>query len=288
MNPEEEMTLQSLALNIRKDVVRMIGVAHSGRLDSSLSVVDILTYLYWKELEVFPKEPFNEARDRFVLSKALGAPALYATLAHRGFFPREELWNYGRLGAMLQSAPQIKRTPGVDAPGGSLGMGLGIAGGMALGLRMKGSACRVFCLLGDGEIQEGVVWESILSISTRKLDQVIAIVDADDYRDAGPLSPVKNIEMLREKFESFGWEVHDTDGHSFPALERTFSSLERGNEKPKVILARTRSGKGISFVEKMQESRDEPMEGDSLSGDDIERALAELEERARILEDYHG
>ena len=273
MKPERREDLERIALELRKDVVRMIGVARSGRLDSALSLVDLLAYLYWEVLEVDPRSPRDPRRDRFLLSKGRGCPALYAALARRGFFPREELWSFRRLGALLQGYPEVGRAPGVEAPGGSMGMGLGLAVGLSLALRLDGLPSRVFCLLGDGELQEGAVWEAVLSASVRRLGRLVALVEANEHHEEGPWKAMKGIEPIRRKFEAFGWEVLDADGHDLNSLEETFARLDYEAPVPKALLLRTQMGKGVSFVEEgVPEER-------GISRDDVDRALSELEIR---------
>jgi len=273
MRTERESRLREIATEVRKDVVRMLGVARSGRLASCLCLVDLLVFLYEEVLRVYPREPSHPERDRLVLSKGRGAPALYAVLARMGFFEREELWHFRRLGALLQAEPEFRRTPGVDAPGGALGMGLGIAEGMALALRMDNRPARVFCILGDGEAQEGAVWEAALSASIRGLSRLWGVVDANGAEEEGAWGAAKRIEALRDKFSAFGFAVREADGHDFASLRAAF--LEPWEtERPRAILARTRSGQGVTLAE-MGERRDE----DPLSRDEVDRALQGLEER---------
>jgi len=251
MKTAERRELEGLALEVRKDIVRMTGVARSGNIGSSLSLVDILVYLYWKVLRIRPEEPHWPARDRVVLSKSHACPALYAVLANRGFFDRSELWNFRRLGAMLQGHPEMVRTPGVDAPGGSVGMGIGIANGLMLASGFDGLDSRVFCILGDGELQEGSIWESAMKTPDLGSGKIIALVDMNGMQMDGPVKDIRNIEPLREKFESFRWTVVEADGHDFDDLEGAFAlALKRADESPSVILARTVPGKGFSLAEK--------------------------------------
>jgi transketolase len=272
MKRERLGELCRFALEVRKDLIRMVGLARSGRISSSLSLVDLLVYLYEEVLRVSPKDPAWGDRDRLVLGKGLGAPSLYAVLARKGYFDREELWHYRRLGALLQAYPEIHRTPGVDAPGGALGTGLGIAGGIALALRLDGRAARSFCVLGDGEVQEGAIWEAALSVSVRKLSNLVVLVDVNGT-GTGPWAEVKRVEPLADKFAAFGFRVYRAEGHDFESLEEAFSGAGREGEGPAAILARTRSGRGVSFLE----SGVRP-EADPLSREEIDQALQELEE----------
>ena len=271
MNDARKIELESLALEVRKDVVRMVGVARSYGLASALTVVDLLVYLYWEQMKISLEDRRRRERDRLVLSKGSATSALYACLARLGFFSREELWSYRRLGAMLQGYPDI-RTPGVDAPGGAHGGGIGIASGICLALRLDNLNPRVYCVMGDGELQEGVVWESLFAASSHNLGNLVLLVDANGHTDKGPLAGLKETGALAEKFEAFGWFVTDTDGHDFASLENAFANLENGGEKPKVVLARTCTGSGISFLEQGKLENTRP-----LSSDDMEKALTLLE-----------
>jgi transketolase len=275
--PENEVkVLEEAAASIRKDVVRMIGVARSGHLASSLSIVEIMAWLYWKVLNIRPEDPNWEERDRVVLSKGHGCPALYSALANRGFFTRDELWNYRRLGAMLQGHPWVSRTPGIDASSGSLGMGLGISNGLALGMRLKGFQGRVYCITGDGELQEGAIWESAMTSSHYKLDNVVMIIDRNDMQMEGSVEKVMSIEPLEAKLQSFGWEVCMADGHDFPSLDNALSLRVSG--KPLAIIAKTIIGKGVSFLEGRQH---EPSV--VLTRDLVDKALRELDSGGLLL-----
>lgn len=274
MRSTERKELENLALEVRKDTVRMIGVARSGNVCSSLSVVDILVYLYWRVLRIRPDEPHWPARDRVVLSKSHASPALYAILANRGFFDRNELWNFRRLGSMLQGHPEVTRTPGIDAPGGSVGMGIGIANGILLAARFDGLDSRVFCIMGDGELQEGSVWESAMKTPDLGSGRMIVLVDMNGMQTNGPVRNIRNIEPVREKFESFRWKVVEADGHDFDDLERAFSlALRTADDNPCAVLARTVPGKGFSLAEKgLLGYPSSPMDRSSM-----EQALREME-----------
>lgn len=253
MDISERRNLERKAVEARKDVVRMTGVERSGYLAASLSVVDILVFLYWKEMNIRPAEPLWHGRDRFVPGKPHACPALYSVLANRGFFDRKELWNFRRLGSMLQGYPETPRTPGIDASGGSLGMSLGISNGMALALRLDGSEQRVFCLMGDVELQEGSVWESVMQTANLGLDKVTVIVDMNSSGMHQGEDSVKEIEPVRNRFESFGWRVEETDGHDMDGLESAFAGTLAKNSTegiPCAVLAHTIPGKGFSLAEK--------------------------------------
>ena len=275
MEDGRQSELEGLATEIRKDVVRMTGVARSYGLASALAVVDIFVYLYWEYMKVYPKERNRRDRDRLVLSKGSAAPALYACLSRLGYFSREELWSYSRLGAMLHGYPDI-RTPGVDAPGGAYGGGLGIASGICMALKMDNIDSKVFCVLGDGELQEGVVWESLFSAASRELSRLVLVVDANGHDESGSQIGLKNVEMLKVKLEAFGWFVCDADGHDFLSIERAFASFDCDDPRPKAVLAKTRAGRGVSFLQ-----NDIDRASDLLSGDDIDHALSLLESRTR-------
>jgi transketolase len=250
----------------------MIGVARSGHLASSLSIVDLLVWLYWEVLSLRTDEPSWEDRDRFVLGKGHGCPALYAVLANRSFFPREELWSYRRLGAMLQGFPEVRRTPGVDAPGGSLGQGLGLANGLALALRDRASVPSVFCLVGDGELQEGAFWESAMTSAHFSLDSLLLLVDRDGRQMEGATEDIMSLEPVRDKFLAFGWAVEECDGHDFASMREARARLGSRRGKPGCIVANTVLGKGVSFLE------NDPSGGRMVLGrDSMDKALRELE-----------
>ncbi|WP_274374549.1 MULTISPECIES: transketolase [Synergistales] len=267
MNGEMLKALRARAVDVRKDVVRMVGMAKSGHLASSLSLVDLLVYLYERELRLRAAEPQWPERDRFILSKRNGAPALYTVLAHGGFFPREELWNFRSLGAILQHRPEWRRTPGIDGPSGSPGLGLGLAGGLALGLVKKGCASRVFCLLGDSELETGTVWASIAMASRFALANLVALVDCN----------VAEGERLQTRageraFQAFGWTVAHVDGHSFADMEEVFGGLSAERSGPAALFVRTCLGKGVTFFEEGRWPRSTVAPG----RDDVDRALGEL------------
>ena len=275
----EPSFLAEKASEIRRDVVRMIGLARSGHLASSLSMVDILVWLYWDVLRIDPSTPWLESRDRFVLAKGRGAPALYATLANRNFFERDELWSYRRLGAMLQGYPQALRIPGVDAPGGgSFGMGLGIANGIALALARRQSSAVVFCLAGEEDVQEGVFWEAVMASPRFASGNVFLVVERNGALDAVGNAPMEDGPSLRQRMLSFGWAAEECDGHVFASLENALSALRQHKGRPKCILARTLPGKGVSFLEDAG-----PGEEDVLDRERVDKALRELEKGSDLL-----
>ena len=274
----EPSFLAEKASEIRRDVVRMIGLARSGRLASSLSIVDILAWLYWDVFSIDPAAPWLESRDRFVLSKGRGAPALYATLANRKYFERDELWSYRRLGAMLQGYPQALRIPGVDAPGGgSLGMGLGIANGLAIAFRRRQSISRVFCLAGEEELHEGAFWEAVIAISRFGLENIFLIIDWYGTEDKAEEHPASD-EAFRAKIRSFGWSAESCDGHDFSSLDKALQLLSQDTGHPKCLLARTRLGKGVSFLEGAGSA-----EREVLDRERVDKALRELEKEEDLL-----
>ncbi len=261
----------SLAVETRRDIIRMIAAAGSGHPGGSLSCVEILLQLYFRTMRIRPEEPGWPERDRLVLSKGHACPALYAVLAARGFLPREELLTLRAFGSRLQGHPDMKRLPGLDASTGSLGHGLSIACGMAMGLRLAGRRdARVFCLLGDGELQEGSVWEAAMSASHYGLDGITAIVDRNGVQLDGRVSGVMEVEPLVEKWLAFGWDVVVCDGHSFASLEKALEHAA-GTGLPSVVVAETVKGKGVSFMENSC-----LWHGRCPEGDELEQALREI------------
>ena len=255
---------------IRKHIVNMIYTAGSGHPGGSLSCVEILTSLYFSELRHDPTNPQWESRDRFILSKGHAAPALYATLAESGYIPQEQLCTLRKKGSILQGHPD-KRCPGVEVSTGSLGQGLSIGSGMALSARMKGQSSRIYVLLGDGECDEGQVWEAAMLASHYKLDNLTAIVDRNGLQIDGLTEKVMRLEPLSKKWESFGWHVIEIDGHHIPEILKAFEDAKRLKGKPAVIIAHTFKGKGVSFMEWIGS-----FHGRSLTKDEMERALQEL------------
>lgn len=246
----ELMELKQAAARIRGQILQMVYEAKSGHLGGSLSAADILTCLYGHVLQVDPQNPKWEERDRFVLSKGHATPVYYATLAEFGFFPKEELRTFRRLDSMLQGHPNCLHTPGVDMSSGSLGQGISAAVGMALALKMDGLPARVYVLLGDGELQEGQVWEALMFAAHQKLDNLMVIIDNNDLQCDGHLEEVNSPYPIREKLEAFGVQVETADGHDLSALLRVFEEAKGCTGKPFALIARTIKGKGISFMEK--------------------------------------
>ena len=241
--------LEKKATNIRRDIVEMLFKAGSGHPGGSLSAVEILSTLYFKEMNVDEKNPEWEGRDRFVLSKGHAAPVLYATLAEKGYFSKSELWRLRKIGNLLQGHPEMKNIPGVDMSTGSLGQGFSTAVGMALGLKTDKPESRVFTLLGDGELQEGIVWEAAMAAAHYRLDNLTAFVDYNGLQIDGSNEEVMGVNPITDKFKAFGWKVLTTDGHDFTEILATMEKAKEREHKPTVIVAKTVKGKGVSFME---------------------------------------
>ena len=249
MTNEQEKQLRQLACRVRMGILEGTHAAKSGHPGGSLSAADVLTWLYFREMKVDPARPDWEERDRFVLSKGHCAPGLYAALALRGFFPVEELKTLRAIGSRLQGHPNRCMTPGVDMSTGSLGQGVSTACGMALGAKHRGMPNRVYTLLGDGEIQEGQVWEAFLFAAHYKLDNLCVIIDNNGLQIDGRIADVMSPYPIDEKMRAFGFEVVCVDGNSFPELEVAFAKARATKGKPTCILMHTVKGKGVSFME---------------------------------------
>jgi len=256
---------------LRYHVIEMVGRAGSGHPGGSLSSADIIAVLYFGDvLRVDPSNPAWPDRDRFVLSKGHAAPVLYAALAERGFFPERTLLTLRQLGSILQGHPDAKKTPGVEASTGSLGQGLSFAVGMALAGKLDKKDYRVWALLGDGECEEGQVWEAAMAASHYKLDNLTAIVDHNRVQNDGPLDRVMSPEPLADKFRAFGWDVMAVDGHSVPDLHRVFKAPGQPG-RPRAVIAETVKGKGVQFMEGLA-----AWHGKAPKGEELDRALREL------------
>lgn len=241
--------LANIATDIRIGAINQIYEAQSGHPGGSLSCADILAVLYFNQMNIDPKKPNSPARDRFVLSKGHCTPALYATLARKGYFDKELLKGFRKIESNLQGHPDMNKVPGVDMTTGSLGQGLSTAVGMAIGSKMDSAGCRVYCLVGDGEIEEGQIWEAAMSASKNKLDNLCVIVDHNGLQIDGKVEEVAGLVDIKEKFESFGFYVLEIDGHN---IEEIIYSLEAARSKkgmPTAIIANTIKGKGVSFME---------------------------------------
>jgi transketolase len=241
--------LEEKARRLRAQIIRMIAAAGSGHCGGSLSAIDILTYLYFCELRVRPEEPQWPERDRFLLSKGHCAPALYAVLAERGFFPEEKLWSLRDIDSLLQGHPDMKKTPGVDMTTGSLGQGFSCAVGMALADKIDGNHYRVYVMLGDSELQTGLLWEAAMFSRHQGLDNLVAIIDNNKLQSDGVTETIVGIEPIAEKWRAFGWEARRIDGHDFRQIRAAISESKAPNRQPKVIIADTIKGKGVSFME---------------------------------------
>lgn len=242
-------SLERNANDIRKNIVDMIYSSKSGHPGGSLSAVEILTYLYFKEMNIDSQNPKKQDRDRFVLSKGHAAPVLYATLAQRGYFDKEMLNTLRKLHSPLQGHPDSKKLVGVDVSTGSLGQGISNAVGIALGAKIDKSNVRVYSLLGDGEVQEGLVWEALMAAAHYKLDNLVAIIDNNGLQIDGKNEDVMNIYSLKDKLKAFNLNVLEIDGHSFEEIEKAFDNAKHTKEMPTVIIAKTVKGKGVSFME---------------------------------------
>ena len=264
--------LQKKAIEIRKDILKMLTLAGSGHTGGSLSIVEILVALYYHALKNDPNNPKWKERDYFLLSKGHGCPALYAVLAEKGYFNREDLWKLRKLGSMLQGHPQLG-LPGIEISSGSLGQGLSIANGIALAARLDKSDIRVYCLLGDGETNEGQVWEAAMTAAHYKLDNVCAIIDFNKLQIDGFCCDVKDMGAYFDKWKNFGWETIETDGHDIKKLMNAFDKAKTIKGMPAVIIAHTIKGKGVSFVENKVE-----WHGIAPKKEEYERAMKELDE----------
>lgn len=244
-----QLELQKQALEIRKSVLDAVHSAKAGHPGGSLSAADILTYLYFEEMNIEPKNPKKEDRDRFVLSKGHSAPALYAVLAHRGYFPVEDLLTLRKIDSYLQGHPDMKNIPGVDMTTGSLGQGISAGLGMALAGKMKNADYRVYVMCGDGEIQEGQVWEAAMFAGFHKLDNLCVIVDNNNLQIDGSVEEICSPYPIDKKFEGFNFHTISIDGHNFEQIRAAFEEAKTVKGMPTVIIAKTVKGKGVSFME---------------------------------------
>ncbi len=243
------LELKKIANNVRKGIVTSVHSAKAGHPGGSLSAADIFTYLYFEEMNIDPKNPKMENRDRFVLSKGHTAPGLYSALANRGYFPVEELTTLRKLGSRLQGHPCMQDTPGVDMSSGSLGQGISAAAGMALSAKLDNRDFRVYTLLGDGEIQEGQVWEASMFAGFRKLDNLVVIVDNNGLQIDGPVDQVCSPYPIDKKFEAFNFHVINIDAHDFDQIRAAFKEARETKRMPTAIIAHSVKGKGVSFME---------------------------------------
>ncbi len=241
--------LKKISKNVRKGIIDAVYYGQSGHPGGSLSCADILTELYFNEMNIDPANPKLENRDRFILSKGHASPAIYSVLANRGFFPVEDLKTFRKIDSYLQGHPDVKKVPGIDMTSGSLGQGLSVANGMALAGKLDKKSYYVYVVLGDGEIAEGQVWEAAMSSAHYKLNNVIAFVDFNGLQIDGNVKDVMNVTPIKEKFEAFGWNTISIDGHNFNEIHDAVEKAKESIDKPTVIVAHTVKGKGISFME---------------------------------------
>ena len=244
-----KLELMKTANEVRKGIVTAVHSAKSGHPGGSLSAADIYTYLYFEEMNIDPMDPKKADRDRFVLSKGHTAPGYYSTLAHRGFFPVEDLTTLRKVGSYLQGHPDMKHIPGVDMSSGSLGQGISAAVGMAISAKLSDDDYRVYTLLGDGEIQEGQVWEASMLAGHRKLDNLVVIVDNNNLQIDGKITDVNSPYPIDKKFEAFNFHVINIDGNDFDQIEAAFKEARKTKGMPTAIIAKTIKGKGVSFME---------------------------------------
>ncbi len=266
------LELQKTANEVRKGIVRAVHSAKAGHPGGSLSAADLFTYLYFEEMNIDPENPKKEDRDRFVLSKGHTAPGLYSVLAHRGFFPVEELLTLRHVGSRLQGHPCMQETPGVDMSSGSLGQGLSAAVGMALAAKMDGKAYRTYALLGDGEIQEGQIWEAAMFAGARKLDNLTVIVDNNGLQIDGKIEDVCSPYPIDKKFEAFNFHVINIDAHNFDEIRAAMKEARETKGQPTAIIMKSTKGKGVSFME-----NNAGWHGKAPSDEEFAVAMADLE-----------
>lgn len=271
--------LEIAAVKIRMGIIEGVHSAKAGHPGGSLSCADLLAYLYMHRLNVDPADPQNPTRDRLVMSKGHAAPALYATLALRGFFPMDEMKTLRKIDSRLQGHPDSKKIPGIDFSTGSLGQGISGACGMALSGKISCDSYKVYAILGDGEIEEGIVWEAAMFASHYMLDNLVAIVDNNNLQIDGKVSEVMSPYPIDEKFKAFGWHVINIDGHDFNQMEKAFNEAEKIVQKPTVIIMKTTKGKGVDY---MEDSVD--WHGKAPGDEDYERAMKQLREQLAELE----
>ena len=274
----EVLELKKQANEIRKGIVSAVHSAKSGHPGGSLSAADIMTYLYFEELNIDPANPKMANRDRFVLSKGHVAPALYSTLAHRGFFPVEELTSLRKVGSFLQGHPDMKGTPGIDMSSGSLGQGISVAVGMALSAKLSNEDYRVYTLLGDGEIQEGQVWEAAMFAGFKKLDNLVVIVDNNNLQIDGSIDEVCSPYPIDEKFKAFNFNVINIDAHDFIQIKEAFDKAKATKGQPTAIIAKSVKGKDVSFMENKAN-----WHGSAPNDEQFEQAIKDLEKVGEAL-----
>jgi transketolase len=268
---EDINKLEEISKEIRKNIVEQVYTAKSGHPGGSLSCADILTVLYFNQMNIDEKQPNAPLRDRFVLSKGHCSPALYATLAERGFFDKKELTTFRNINSNLQGHPDMNKVPGVDMTTGSLGQGLSVANGMALSSKLEHNGYRVYCLLGDGEIEEGQVWEAAMTAYKYKLDNLCVIVDNNNLQIDGSIESVKGLDNIEGKFKAFGFNVLTVNGNNIEQLIDAFETAKLTKNVPTAIIAKTIKGKGVSFME-----NDASWHGKAPNEEEYKKAIAEL------------
>jgi len=263
--------LAPICKDIRADILKMTEAAGSGHPGGSLSAVELMTVLYFNVLNHRPHEPLWPERDRFIISKGHACPVVYAVMARSGYFPVEELLSLRKLGSRLQGHPNMKSLPGLESSSGSLGQGLSVANGLALAAKIDNKDYRVYCLMGDGELQEGQIWEAAMTAAHYKLDNVCGLVDYNNLQIDGKIEDIKGIAPLKEKWLSFNWHVIEIDGHDLLQVEQAYKEAKQVKGKPSVIIAKTIKGKGISFMEDVA-----GWHGKAPNSEELEQALKEI------------
>lgn len=271
--------LKITACKVRMGIIEGVFNAKSGHPGGSLSIADVMTYLYFAKMNIYPENPKLADRDRFVLSKGHTAPALYSTLANRGFFPVEELKGLRHIGSILQGHPDMKHIPGVDMSSGSLGQGISAAAGMSLSAKLSGDTYKVYTILGDGEIEEGQVWEAAMFAAHNKLDNLVAIVDNNGLQIDGKVSDVCSPYPITDKFAAFNWHVITMDAHDFDSIEAAFNEAETVVDQPVAIISSSTKGKGVSFMENQVS-----WHGTAPNAEQYEQAMNELKAQLAELE----
>lgn len=271
MKIKEIDELEKIANNIRINIIKQVYNAQSGHPGGSLSATDILTVLYFNQMNIDENKPDSQARDRFILSKGHCSPALYATLAERGYFPKERLNTFRKLGSELQGHPDMKNIIGVDMSTGSLGQGLSVAVGMAIASKMDSAGCRIYCLIGDGEIDEGQIWEAAMTANKYKLDNLCIVLDNNGLQIDGKIEEVAGLTNIEGKFNNFGFNVINVNGHNISNLIDAFDTAKQTKGMPTIIIAKTIKGKGVSFMEGKAE-----WHGKAPKKEEYEKAIEEL------------
>lgn len=263
--------LEKTAADVRVGIVKAVNAAGSGHPGGSLSAADIVTYLYFQEMNIDPKNPKMEGRDKFILSKGHAGPVQYSALALRGYFPKEDVLTLRKIESKFQGHPAVEKVPGIEMSTGSLGQGFSVAGGMAIANKLNNDPGRVYVLLGDGELEEGIVWEAAMSAAHYKLDNLTAIVDLNGLQIDGNTKDVMNVAPVSEKFAAFGWNVVEINGHCFEEIDYAFGQARACKDKPTVIVAKTVKGKGVSFME-----NNAGWHGKAPNAEETEAAIKEL------------